>query len=126
MQHDAGLVVARAAAEQPAIAFRRLERIREPVGPLPRRLHVVVRVEQDGRSAVRTGDLAEHRRVGAGDLQEPNASDPAGLEDLGGRFGGAADRLGIEAGEGDGGDADQSLQLRTNARPGGVGGRAKV
>ena len=46
-----------------AVALGRLERRRLPLRLVARRHHVVVPVEQDGRSALRAGDLAgDHRR----------------------------------------------------------------
>ena len=50
VRHDARLVVGGAAAVQPAVAFVGDERLGLPQGRVPRRLHVVVGVQQD-RSA---------------------------------------------------------------------------
>ena len=50
VRHDAGLVVGGAAAVEPSVADGRLERRGLPQGLVARGLHVVVRVEQDGRA----------------------------------------------------------------------------
>jgi hypothetical protein len=66
VHRDAGLVVGRAATVQPAIPLARLERVAVPGGGVAGRLDVVVRVQQDGGGAGRTGPVAQHGRLAAG------------------------------------------------------------
>ena len=61
MHDDAALVVGGAAAVEPAVALGGLERPARPGLLRAGRLHVVVRVEQDGGSARLRRALAEHR-----------------------------------------------------------------
>ena len=62
---------------QPAERDGRLERRRLPALGVAGRLHVVVRVEQDGGRAGRLLDLAVHVRVRAGQLEELHVAEAA-------------------------------------------------
>jgi hypothetical protein len=77
----------------------------------------VVGVQQHGRRAGGTCDLPEHRRVvDVGELDQPNAAVPRGLEGLGGRLGGLAHRLLVVAGERDRRDAYELRQFLDGTR----------
>ena len=83
----AGLVVGAPAPVQATLALDRLERVRRPVVFEPRRLHVVVRIQEDGRRAVGMHPLADDRgwRVLDGGLT--HVLEPARLEVGRGRVG---------------------------------------
>ncbi len=69
VHQDVRLRVGGAAAVDRAVAFGRLERRRFPLRLVAHRHDVVVPVEQDGRSARRPGNLADHHRSGVGELE---------------------------------------------------------
>ena len=111
VRDHAGLVVGAATAVQTAVAHRRGEGRRAPLALRPRRLHVVVRVEEDGRSAGRRLHVADHSRVpvlGAEDLHL--GADTA--KHLGDRVGGCAERLRRPVHRAHRRDRDQRLEIR--------------
>src|SRR5277367_6981593 len=65
VRRDSGLIICGTAAEQSAVAFRRLERLRGPEIRRPGRLDVVMRIKQDRRRPGGPGRLAEYRRMRA-------------------------------------------------------------
>ena len=88
MRQHARLVVRGATAVQAPVALGGLERGRGPVGLLPRRLHVVVGVEQDRGATGRRGAARDDRGRAVG------AVGPGGAQHLHvGEAGGAQQRL---------------------------------
>ena len=65
MGHDASLIVRRASTVQPAVAFGRLEWRTVPITFVPRRLHIMVRIEHHGRCTGWAIDVRDHRRAPA-------------------------------------------------------------
>ena len=108
---DARLVVGGAAAVQAAGALRRLERGARPSRLVAGRLHVVVRVEQDGGRAGRRGARRVDDRRSTRDLEQldtRHAGRPQEIRD--GRRRLARRRLG-EALEGHRGQAHEALEV---------------
>ena len=111
MHRDPRLVVGRAPAVQALAADNGLERRAVPVGGIVLRLDVVMRVQQDNRSALGSLPLTDHGRrgtvVGPDDLRRDTLSGqelgrlPRGLLHL-------SQALGVGA---DGLDPDQVLQV---------------
>jgi hypothetical protein len=89
--HDhTALVVGRAAAKEPTILLGRLERLGVPQLSRAGGLHIVVRVEQNGRRARGRLHAPEHRGRRALDLQKARLG--AGIaKDLRGRVRGATE-----------------------------------
>ena len=63
---DVALAICCTAPIPAAVAFGEFPRRRLPRVGVHRRLHVVVKVEQDGRGAGRTGDVSGHRLASVG------------------------------------------------------------
>ena len=83
VREHTGLVVAHSAGIEPAVALVGLERIRRPVREHSRRLHIVVRVEQQRRLVgARVQPFAEHARVCAFEPQHAHVLEPVPFENL--------------------------------------------
>ena len=113
---DAGLVVGRAAAVEPAVAFDGGERLGLPQRRIARGLDVVVGVEQDGRLALGGGPAGDDGRPAGRAVflvaaQDPDIVEAAGPHQPGDGVGAGVQRGGIEAGPGDARDGDEVLQL---------------
>ncbi len=65
VHHHTCLVVGHAAAEEPSVGLAYRERIGRPQRDVAGGLHVVMRVQTDRRSADRTGEAGDHRRLPA-------------------------------------------------------------
>jgi hypothetical protein len=83
VRRDSGLVVGRAPAVEARAADRGLERRAVPVGRVVLRLDIVVRVQQDDRSAVGSLPLADHGRRGAVAGPDDLGADAFGRQELG-------------------------------------------
>ena len=83
MRRDPGLVVGRAPAVEAIAADGGLERRAVPVGRVVLRLDIVVRVEQDDRSALGSLPLADHGRRGAVAGPDDLGLDAFGRQELG-------------------------------------------
>jgi len=79
VQHDPALVVGGPSTVQAAVPDLRVERGCRPLVGRAFRLNVVMRVEQEGRSACRSGNLSVDGGVidAVGELDEPDAPYPA-------------------------------------------------
>src|SRR5882672_3940115 len=98
--------------EEPAIPLHGLERIRlAPLLLLAGGLHVVVRIEEQGRAALGLGPLSVRVGVGAGHLQHLHVLQALAAHQVAGALRATAHLLPVESVEGDAGDPDQLLQL---------------
>ena len=113
---DAGLVVGGAAAVEATVALGGLERRARPGRVLARRLHVVVRVQEDGRRAGRSRPRAEHGLRCACDVHHAHVGKAGRRHQL--RHGGPRllHRLFGEPLERHGGQAHELLELRAQSR----------
>src|SRR5438067_1012879 len=111
---DAALVVRRPAAVEPSVLLDRLERLGMPELPRAGRLDVVMRVEQDGRSAGRSLDPAEDRGH-AFDLDDLRL-DARVTQDFLGRRCRSAELRRIVAGVADRGNAHERFEVNANPR----------
>ena len=112
---DPGLVVGGAAAVEPAVAFDGGERLRFPQRQVAGGLHIVVRVQQDGRLALGGGPAGDDggaagRAVLLVAAQDPDVVEAAGTHQFGDGVGAGVQRGGVEAGPGDARDGDELLQ----------------
>ena len=105
--HDARLVVGGAAAIHAAVANLRLERLHVPTLFHRRGLDVVVGIEQDGRLAGGRGDVGVDGGIAARHVEQARAGDAVALQEIDDGLGGLQHRLGREAGEGAGRNADE-------------------
>ncbi len=107
----ARLVVGGAAAEQPAVVLAGFERIARPARHVPGRLHVVVRVEQDGGRVGAVGPLADDVRETAVDAELAHVVEPGVAHEIGDRRRARVDVVEVLGVGADARDADQSLEL---------------
>ena len=115
VDHDPGFVVGGSSTEEPAVGERGCERGCRPGIRIGRRLHVMVRVQQDRGPIGRPGDAPEDGRVPALDLQEFGA-DPRLAQDVARQLRARADVGGVVAVVSDRGDRDQSGELIDHPR----------
>jgi hypothetical protein len=119
----ARLVVGGAASVQTAVSLPRLERIARPSVDVPRRLHIVVCVQEDGRLARGVEPLADHARRAAVDGGLPYLLEPCVLHERGDGIRARGDGLDVRGVGTDAGDAHELLELGTRRVDIGAGGR---
>ena len=111
VHHHVGLGVRAAAAVERAVALGRLERRRAPQRLVAGGHDVVVRVQQHGRRAGRRRDLADDDRRGVGQRERLDLRHAGVAQQLGDDVVRLAQRLRRMAGNGDRGDAHESLEV---------------
>ena len=126
MDDHAGLVVRRAAAVQPAVAFDRLKWAGAPLLYRAGRLHVVVGIEQHRWRSRWSLHLSVYRRVCSIDLEEAHTGDTATAQQGGHGVCGAADLGRIEIGSRHRWDPDQVLELLAGPGKAGVDGSGEI
>ena len=124
VRDDTGLVVRAAAPVEPTVLERRRERLRRPLAVRPRRLHVVMRVEEGGRLARRRLHVADDR--GMSGAAEDLRLGAYLAQQLGDRVGRAAERLRVEVARAHRGDRDEPLEIGAYLRDRAVDARAEI
>jgi len=121
VRNGAGFVVSRTPAEEAAVVLDRLERVRRPVVEETGRLHVVVRIEEDGGRALGMQPLADDGRWASRNRCLVNVLQPAAVEVRRGGVG-AVLHVGVAVLVGaDAGDAHQLLECDACILDPGVG-----
>jgi hypothetical protein len=95
-----------------AVFLEWLERPRQPFLGRTGGLDIVVGIEEDGRRPGGTGNVPEHRRMGAGMLEELNILAPGASEKFGDVLGRPANRFGRVARRADRWNPDEVGQRR--------------
>src|ERR1700729_4358862 len=90
VRRDSGLIIGGTTAEQPAVAFRRLERLRGPQIRRSGRLDVVMRIKQDRRRSGGPRRPAEYRRMRAVYFEQADTPEARLFKPRAGLFGGPA------------------------------------
>jgi hypothetical protein len=122
VDHDPALVVRGAPAVHPAVLHDGLEGGRVPFIERAFRLDVMVRVEEDGGRALRSGELAEHGRMTSVELEQARIRHARLGEDVPRRLRGGTDVGRVVGRVAHRGDPHEPLELTDRARH--VGGDA--
>ena len=125
MCEDAGLVVGSPAAVEASVALGRYEGGRRPLGVRSRWRDVVVRVEEDGRGAGRSGQVADDGGMAIRRSEHPGVSADA-AQQLGDQLGGCHEWCRIVTGGAHRGDADQALEIGADSRHARVDARMEI
>ena len=108
---DAGFVVTGASPVETAAVFHRLEWVGSvPFDRRPRWLDIVVRVEEHRRCPCGGRQFTEHRRVGAGQLEQSDIPHPDAAKEVGRGFGRTMHLIGVVARSADRPDPYQVLE----------------
>ena len=114
--HHTRLVVGGAAAVEPAVAFRRLERRARPLVVPAGGLDVVVGVEQHRGAAFGPGEMRDDRGRATLRRDDPDLGGARPARQLGDGLRAAAGVLGVGRVGPDAGDADESFEVRPRGR----------